>query len=85
VPAKDSVIVPQTKKDYKYVLEVAQSKRAFKRYNQLRTNLWDVQLETNDSVKYKLFMRLPISTDTTRILDSLMAMLGRPVYIEPGE
>lgn len=81
---KDSLAksTPPKSDNYKYVLEVAQSKRAFKRYNQLKTNLWDVKLETKDSVKYKLFLTLPASHDTTRVLDSLMVMLGRPVYIE---
>ncbi len=85
IPAVDSTVIKsqQKKEDsYKYILEVAQSKRAFKRYNQLRTNLWAVQLETEDSVKYKLVLRLPATPDTTRVLDSLMVMLGRPVYIE---
>jgi Icc-related predicted phosphoesterase len=68
--------------NYKYVLEVAKSKRAFKRYNQLKDNFWDVQLETNDSIQYKLFMMLPANTDTTRVMDSLTVLTGRKVYIE---
>lgn len=68
--------------NYKYVLEIAQAKRAFKRYNQLRDNQWKVELETKDSVQYKLFLILPASPDTTRILDSLTVMTGRKVYIE---
>ena len=68
---------------YKYVLEVAQSKRAFQRYNQLRTNLWEVKLETQDSLQYKLYLLLPaLNADTTRILDSLTVMTGKKVYIE---
>ena len=68
--------------NYKYVLEVAPGKRAFKRYNQLKTNLWDVHLETKDSIQYKLFLLLPSNADTTRVLDSLTVMTGRRVYIE---
>lgn len=68
---------------YKYVLEVAKSTRAFKRFNQLRENSWKVQLETSDSVQYKLFLLLPSTADTTRTLDSLTVMTGRRVYIEP--
>ena len=69
--------------NYKYVLEVAKSARAFKRYNQLRTNLWKVELETKDSVDYKLFLMLPVlNADTTRVADSLTVMLGKKVYIE---
>jgi hypothetical protein len=68
---------------YKYVLEVANGKRAFQRYNQLRTNLWEVKLETKDSLQYKLYMLLPaLNSDTTRILDSLTVMTGKRVYIE---
>jgi hypothetical protein len=69
--------------DYKYILQVSKKQTAMKRYAQLRTNLWDVKLETNDSVQYKLFLLLPASnTDTTRIMDSLTAMTGKRVYIE---
>jgi hypothetical protein len=69
--------------NYKYVLEVSQSKRAFKRYKQLKTNQWDVKLETTDSIQYKLFLLLPaIAADSTRVLDSLTAMTGKRVYIE---
>jgi hypothetical protein len=72
-----------TSDNYKYVLEIAKSNRAFKRYNQLKTNQWKVQLETADSVQYKLFLLLPASADTTRTLDSLTVMTGKRVYIEP--
>jgi hypothetical protein len=70
-------------KNYKYVLEVANKQRALKRYNQLKTNLWDVHLETKDSVQYKLFILLPAqNADTTRVVDSLTMWLGRKVYLE---
>lgn len=81
---KDSIVKQETpvqETNYKYVLEVAKSKRAFKRYNQLKEINWQVHLETKDSVQYKLFMLLPVS-DTTKTLDSLMVMTGRKVYIE---
>ncbi|MCG2615281.1 hypothetical protein LZZ85_13360 [Terrimonas sp. NA20] len=68
--------------NYKYVLEEAPKQRIIKRYNQLRTNLWDVKLETTDSVRFKLYLILPAHNDTTRVLDSLTAMTGRRVYIE---
>jgi hypothetical protein len=75
--------IVSTDDKYKYVLEVAQGKRALKRYNQLRTNLWDVHLETGDSIQYKLYLMLPaMNTDTTRVLDSLTVMTGKRVYIE---
>lgn len=68
--------------NYKYVLEVAKSKRAFKRYNQLKDIQWKVQLETKDSVQYKIFMLLPAIADSSRTIDSLTVMTGRKVYIE---
>lgn len=69
---------------YKYVLEKAGSKRAFDRYNKLKSYQWAVQLETADSVLYTLFVRIPAAgADTTRILDSLTALNGKRVYIEP--
>ena len=45
---KDSIIVqsvPPADTNYKYVLEVAKSKRAFKRYNQLKDIDWNVTLK----------------------------------------
>jgi hypothetical protein len=83
--ARDSLVQAETParpdSTFKYVLEVAKSKRAFKRYNQLREINWKVQLETQDSIQYKLFMVLP-SVDTTKTMDSLTVMTGRKVYIE---
>jgi hypothetical protein len=86
-PMQDTVPVTLPAKsvdnNYKYILEVAKSQRAFKRFNQLRTNQWEVKLETTDSVQYKLVLLLPtLNADTTRVLDSLTAMTGRRVYIE---
>ncbi len=68
--------------NYKYVLEIANSKRAFKRYNQLKTIRWKIEMETKDSIQYKLYMLLSSMADTTRTLDSLTVMTGKKVYIE---
>ncbi len=73
---------PAIADNYKYVLEEAPKQRIIKRYNQLRTNLWDVKLETTDSVHFKLYLLLPAHSDTTRVLDSLTVMTGKKVYIE---
>lgn len=68
---------------YKFILEVANAKRAFERYGKLKTFKWNVQMETQDSISYKLFMLLPASVvDTSRIIDSLSIVNGRRVYIE---
>jgi hypothetical protein len=68
--------------EYKYVLEIAKSNRALKRFNQLKSNQWDVKMETRDSMQYKLFLLLPATRDTTWKLDSLTALSGKKVYIE---
>ena len=80
IPLVPTTVAPET--NYKYVLEIAKSKRAFKRYNQLKTIRWKVQMETEDSIQYKLYMLLPSMADTTRTIDSLTVMTGRKVYIE---
>ena len=86
VPEKDTITSISTTlpvdNNYKYVLEMAKSKRAFKRYNQLKAIQWQVQLETNDSVQYKLVMLLPAVSDTSKTIDSLTALTGKKVYIE---
>jgi len=86
VPEKDTITTISTTlpvdRNYKYVLEVAKSKRAFKRYNQLKAIQWNVELETQDSVQYKLVMLLPAVADTSKTIDSLTVMTGKKVYIE---
>ena len=69
---------------YKYVLEIAKANRAFKRFQTLKDSKLSkvVQLETTDSIQYKLFVLLPVTADTTRVIDSLTAFLGKKVYIE---
>lgn len=67
----------------KFVLEIANKERAVERYNKLKTYLWDVRMETNDSLSYKLFLLFPVNAaDTTKVLDSLTLLNGRKVYIE---
>lgn len=67
----------------KFVLEVSAAKRAYERYGRLRTFQWNVQMETKDSVSYKLFLVLPASaSDTSHLIDSLSRLNGRRVYIE---
>lgn len=68
---------------YKYILEIARQPRASKRFNQLKTIKWPIEMETADSVSYKLFIKLPAANaDTTRVKDSLSALSGRKVWIE---
>jgi hypothetical protein len=69
--------------NYKYILETAGRTRAFKRYNMLKEYRWKVQMETKDSIQFKIFMILPtLALDTTRVVDSLTALNGRKVYVE---
>jgi len=57
---------------YRFVIEVANKKRAYYRYNTLKGQNVPVQIATNDSVSYKLFFTLPATVaDTARIRDSL--------------
>lgn len=86
VANRDSTLV-QTQNipagNYKFVLEIANAKRAFERYGKLKSYQWNVQMETKDSVVYKLYLLLPVSVaDTARVLDSLTVMNGRRVFIE---
>jgi hypothetical protein len=82
----DTVVVPKStvSDKYKYVLEVLNANRAFKRYKQLKeTELAEVVgMETTDSVQYKLFVLYPSTTDTSKTITSLTAFLGKKVYIE---
>ena len=86
IPKKDSVTIstPGIPADTtKFVLETSDAKRAFSRFNKLKTFQWNVQMETKDSLSYKIFMLLPaMAADTTRILDSLSKLNGRRVYVE---
>jgi hypothetical protein len=83
---KDSVIdmvqkTPEGKN--KFILEVSDRSRAIQRFNKLKSYLWDVQIETKDSVSYKVFIVLPVAgADTTRVKDSLSMLNGKRVYIE---
>ena len=83
---KDSILLSAqnaTAGMQKFILEVCNAKRAFERFGRLKTFLWNVQMETKDSVIYKLFLVLPSSAaDSSRIIDSLTSLNGRKVYIE---
>jgi hypothetical protein len=83
-PTDTVVTVPEPvkAKDYKYILQVSKRNTALRRYKQLRENLWDVGMETKDSVDFKLFILLPIRSDTTHVVDSLTSLTGKKVYID---
>lgn len=89
VAVKDTVAVNPPSKtvippgNYKFILESSGPERAFSRFNQLKNFQWNVQMETNDSVTYKIYMLLPATaSDTSRLRDSLRKLTGKKVYIE---
>jgi hypothetical protein len=60
---------------YRFVIEKAARQRAFFRYNYLRENLIDVQMDTKDSVLFNLYFLLPSTPgDTTKKRDSLQRL-----------
>ncbi len=66
----------------KYILEEALAKRAFERFAKLKTFQWPVQLETADSVTYRLYMLIPSTyNDTARVKDSLYILNGKKVSV----
>ena len=69
--------------NYKFVLETSDSLRAFSRLNRLKTFQWPAQMETKDSISFKIFILLPANAaDTSRIVDSLSRLNGKRVHIE---
>ena len=58
--------------NYRFVIEVANKRRALYRYAMLRKGGIPVQMSTTDSITYKLFFVIPSTpADTARIADSL--------------
>ena len=69
--------------NYKFVLDNFKKLRAMQRFEQLKKIGWPVQMETKDSINFKLYMLLPVATtDSTKARDSLNLLNGRRVYIE---
>lgn len=68
---------------FRFILENADSDRAYKRYTHLKNGCkWDVQISSTDSVNYTLYMILPASAaDTSRIADSLSRLSGKRVFV----
>ena len=57
---------------YRFVIEVANKKRAYYRYNMLKNGNVPVKISNIDSTTFKLYFELPAtSADTARIADSL--------------
>ena len=76
-------IPPPVPANYKFVLDNFKKNRAMQRFTQLKEIGWPVQMETKDSVDFKLYILLPVATtDSTRARDSLTLLNGCRVYIE---
>jgi hypothetical protein len=61
--------------EFKFVVEVADKLRGLDRYGTLKSWGLNVKMETRDSINFKLFFQLhALSSDTTRMLDSLSAL-----------
>ncbi|HYM92541.1 MAG TPA: hypothetical protein VET23_00225 [Chitinophagaceae bacterium] len=80
---KDSVVSQKPSIEagnYKFVVETANKKRGLFRYNALKDFGLNVQMETKDSITFKLFFLLPAdAADTARMVDSLR-ILYTPVW-----
>ncbi len=68
---------------FKVVLEIANQKRAMKRFADLKEWGHKVVMTTSDSIEYKIMIPViaPLS-DTTRYRDSLTHFFGKKVWIE---
>ena len=69
---------------YRFVIETTNNKaRALKRFSQLKSLGTSIQMETQDSILYKLYFHLQaLPTDTIRIKDSLRTRYGKRVTVE---
>lgn len=66
--------------NYKFIVETAGKERALKRYGLLKGFGLNINMETRDSVTFRLFFVLPAApADTLRLVDSL-----RRLYTPPG-
>jgi len=79
----ESIPVPG---QYKFVVEAANKTRGLNRYALLKGFGLPVEMETRDSVTFKIFFRLPANAmDTARLRDSLQRLyspLGSKAFVE---
>lgn len=62
---------------YRFIIEEANRSRALARYYDLKNWGINIQMETTDSVTFKLFFKLAVApSDTSRIRDSLNLLYG---------
>ncbi len=88
---KDSVIEPKQMTatpagNYKFVIETTTKERGLARFAKLKSFGLNVQMQTTDSLNFKLFFILPAAiSDTAKMIDSLRSIYtpaGNKAYIE---
>jgi len=67
--------------EYKYIIEDTTKVRALARFSQLKGYGWNLQMETTDSIRFKIFL-LQKNADTTAVRDSIFRLLKNPVRVE---
>ena len=89
IPDKVTVMPPENMPapgQYKFVVETADKARGLKRYDLLKGFGLPVNMETRDSLVFKIFFLLPATaSDTTRLRDSLQWLyspIGIKAYVE---
>ena len=71
---------------YRFVIEESAKERAFFRYNQLKSFGLNINMDTPDSLRFKLFFILPATpADTLRIRDSLTIWYVNPSFMKGGK
>jgi hypothetical protein len=72
--------------NFKFVVETADKVRGLTRFSKLKSFGLNIQMETRDSVSFKIYFLLPaVASDTSRILDSLKKLYtpaGSRAYVE---
>lgn len=85
-PQKQNSTIKTATRNFKFVIETSAKERALNRFQRLKGFGLDVQMETKDSISFKLFFLLPASVaDTARMRDSLYGIYtpqGNKAYIE---
>jgi len=77
IPPTIITLAPANSNTYKFIIEKAAKARALYRYEFLKKNFIDVQMETKDSILFKLYFALrSLPADTTRKKDSLQRLYG---------
>jgi len=71
---------------YRFVIEQSLKVRAMDRFSKLKSYGLNIQMETTDSIHFKLFMVLKATpADTLRIRDSLSLLYVNPAYMKTGK